>query len=152
MYSYHEGNPKKAVQETRRGKAPGLDGISPEIFKLGGPKLKAHLLSLYNTSWQRQILPQDFKDALIVTIYKKKGDRRNCDNHCSISLLSIAGKMLAKIMLNRLKTISEQLLPETQCGFHAGRSTADMMFTLRQMQEKAVEQQRSLYIVFMGFF
>ena len=36
---------EKALQETRRGKAPGLDGISPEILKLGGPKLKAHLLS-----------------------------------------------------------------------------------------------------------
>ena len=44
---------EKTLQETRRGKAPGLDGISPEILKLGGPKLKACLLSLYNTCWQR---------------------------------------------------------------------------------------------------
>ena len=51
----------KALQETRRGKAPGLDGISPEILKLGGPKPKAHLLSLYNTCYQRQTLPQDFR-------------------------------------------------------------------------------------------
>ena len=142
---------EKALQETRRGKAPGLDGISPEILKLGGCKLKAYLLSLYNTCWQRQTLPQDFKDALIITIYKRKGDKWNCDNHCSISLLSITGKVLAKIMLNTLKTISEQLLPETQCGFCAGRSTANMIFTLRQLQEKAVEHQRSLYIVFVDF-
>ena len=54
-------------------------------------------------------------------------------------------------MLNRLKTISEQLLPESHCGFCAGRSTGNMTFTLRQLQEKAVEQQRSLYIVFMDF-
>ena len=63
---------EKALQETRRGKAPGLDGISPEILKLGGPKVKAHLLSLYNTCWQRQILQQDFKDALIVMICKRR--------------------------------------------------------------------------------
>ena len=142
---------EKALQETRRGKAPGLDGISPEILKLGGPKLKAHLLSLCNTCWKRQTLPQDFKDALIITIYKRKGDRRECDNHQGISLLSVAGKVLAKIVLNRLNTFSEQLLPETQCGFHAGRSTADVIFTLRQLQEKAMEHQRSLYIVFMDF-
>ena len=142
---------EKALQETRRGKAPGLDGISPEILKLGGPQLKVHLLSLYNTCWQRQTLPHDFKDTLIIMIYKRKGDRRNCDNHWGISLLSITVKVLAKIMLNRLKTISEQLLPETQCGFYAGRSTADMIFTLRQLQEKAVEQQRSLYMAFIDF-
>ena len=34
---------EKILQETRRGKVPGLDGISPEILKLGGPKLKAPL-------------------------------------------------------------------------------------------------------------
>ena len=142
---------EKALQETRRGKAPGLDGILPEILKLGGPKLKAHLLSLYNTCWQGQTLLQDFKDALIVMIYKRKGDRRDCNNHCGISLFSIAGMVLAKIILNRLRTISEQLLPESQCGFHAGRSTADMIFTLRQLQEKAMEQQRSLNMVFVDF-
>ena len=142
---------EKVLQRTRRGKAQGLDGISPEILKLGGPKLKACLLSLYNTCWQRQTLPQDFKDALTVTIYKRKGDRMDCDNHHGISLLSITGKVLARIMLNRLKIISEQLLPESEYGFCAGRSTADMVFTLRQLQERAVEQQRSLYIVFMDF-
>ena len=84
-------------------------------------------------------------------IYKRKGDRRDCDNHHGISLLSIAGKVLAEIMLKRLKTISEQLLPESQCGFCAGRSTANKIFTLKQLQEKAMEQQRSLYIVFMDF-
>ena len=107
----------KALQETRRGKALGLDGISPEILKLGGPKLKGHLFSLYNTCWQRQTLPQDFKDTIIIMIYKRKGDRKNCHNYQGISLLSIAGKVLARIMLDRLKTISEQLLPETQCGY-----------------------------------
>ena len=34
---------EEALQGTRRGKAPGLDGISPEILKLGGPKLKTQL-------------------------------------------------------------------------------------------------------------
>ena len=83
-------------------------------------------------------------------IYKKK-KTRNCDNQHGISLLSITSKVIAKILLIRLKTISEQLLPETQCGFHSGRSTAGMIFTLRQLQEKAMEQQRSLYIVLMDF-
>ena len=63
---------EKALQETRRGQGSRPRWHLPEILKLGGPKLKAHLLSLYNTCWQRQTLPQDFKDALIVMIYKVK--------------------------------------------------------------------------------
>ena len=74
-----------------------------------------------------------------------------CDNYRGISLLAIAGKVLAKIVLNRLKPILEEVLPESQCGFRAGRSTSDMIFTLRQLQEKAVEQHQPLYVVFVDF-
>ena len=40
------------------------------------------------------------------------------------------------------------ILPESQCGFRRSRSTIDMLFTLRQLKEKAVEQQQSLCMVF----
>ena len=40
------------------------------------------------------------------------------------------------------------ILPESQCGFRRSRSTIDMIVALRQLQEKAVEQQQSLYMVF----
>ena len=73
-----------------------------------------------------------------------------CDNHRGISLLSIPGKILGRVILNRLsKHIHDiGMLPESQCGFHAGRSTMDMIFTARQLQEKCREQQRKLYAVF----
>ncbi|CAE1166797.1 unnamed protein product [Acanthosepion pharaonis] len=38
--------------------------------------------------------------------------------------------------------------PESQCGFRAGRSTVDMIFSLRQLQEKCREQQKPLFIAF----
>ena len=90
-------------------------------------------------------------DALIVTIYKEKGDRSDCGNHRGISLLSIAGKILAKTFLNKLKKISENVLPERHCGFRAERFTSDMISSLRQLQERAVEQQTPLYMVFVDF-
>lgn len=102
--------------------------------------MKSELFDLYNACWQSQCLPQDFGDALIITTYKKKGDRNVWGNHRGITLLSIAAKIMAEIMLNRLKTISEEVLPESQCGFRAGRATTNMIFTLRQLQEKAAEQ------------
>lgn len=54
-------------------------------------------------------------------------------------------------LLYRLQKISEDVLPEGQSGFRAGRSTTDMIFTLRQLQEEAVEQHRPLHIVFVDF-
>jgi len=94
---------EKAMRSTRNGKAPSQDGIAAEVLKYGGTSLKENFLELYNTCLEKMALPQDFKDALIVTIYKKRGERSECGNHRGISLLSIAGKILAKIVLNRVK-------------------------------------------------
>jgi hypothetical protein len=140
----------KALKTTASGKAPGIDGIPSEVLKNGGQLLRTELLNLFNACLSSEKIPQDF-DATIVTIYKRKGDRAECGNHRGISLLAIAGKVLAKIILNRLKEITEEILPESQCGFRAGRSTCDMIFTLRQLQEKAIEQHQPLYVVFVDF-
>ena len=86
----------------------------------------------------------------IVHIYKRNGDRSCCDNHRGISLLSTAGKILARVLLNRLNdhvSISN-IIPESQCGFRAGRGTTDMIFAARQIQEKCREQNHDLYTVF----
>ncbi|GAB1603816.1 hypothetical protein Ahia01_000662900, partial [Argonauta hians] len=39
-------------------------------------------------------------------------------------------------------------IPESQCGFRANRGTTDMVFVLRQIQEKCREQNRGLYVTF----
>ena len=100
--------------------------------------------------WEQESVPQEFKDASIIHLYKKKGNRQSCDNHRGISLLSIAGKILARIILNRLicHLDQEELLPESQCGFRRDRGTTDMIFAARQLQEKCQEQNLDLYLTF----
>ena len=59
------------------------------------------------------------------------------NNHQGIYLLSIADKILAGILLNRLIQHFEQgLLPESQCCFRSERETTNMIFAARQLQEK----------------
>jgi len=62
--------------------------------------------------------------------------------------LCIAGKVFARLLLPRVRQIDDRILPESQCGFRPSRSTSDMVFSLRQLQEKTVEQSRPLYVVF----
>jgi len=58
------------------------------------------------------------KDANILAIYRNKADRADCGNIRGISLLSVGGNILARVMLNRLLThAAEVILLETQCGF-----------------------------------
>ena len=140
---------EKAISQLSCGKAPGSDSIPAEIYKAGGSTLTEKLQELFSSFWDKGILPQEFKDASIVHLYKRKGNRQCCDNHRGISLLCIAGKILARVLLNRLITHLENgLLPESQCGFRAGRGTVDMIFAARQLQEKCQEQYQDLYTTF----
>ena len=82
---------------------------------------------------------------------QQNGDRAECGNSRGISLLSFAGKVLSKIMLTRLLEHAVDLvLPESQCGFRRGRSTIDMIFVARQLQEKCREQHQDLYLSFVN--
>ena len=116
-------NERSNKHSTTNNKAAGLDGIQAEMYKHGGEALVANLLDRYRRYLESGELPQDFKDALIVIIYKLKGDRQDCDNYRGISLLSIASKILPKILLQRLLVFANDVPPEAQCGFHSSRST-----------------------------
>ena len=65
-----------------------------------------------------------------------------------VSLLSIVGKVYARVILGRLQKLADRVYPESQCGFRAKRSTVDMIFSFRQLQEKCREQNMPLYAAF----
>ena len=138
----------KAIDSLACGKAPGTDGIPPDLIKLCKSTLLQSLHYTLCQCWREGGVPQDMKDAKIVTLYKNKGDRSDCNNYRGISLLSIVGKVYARVVLARLQQLAERVYPESQCGFRAERSTVDMIFSLRQLQEKCREQQKPLYIAF----
>ncbi|KAL8598641.1 hypothetical protein ACOMHN_013524 [Nucella lapillus] len=77
-----------------------------------------------------------------------KGDGRDCNNYMGISLLSSVDKLYACVVFVHLQQLAERVYPESHCGFRAERSTVDMIFRLRQLQEKCREQQKPLYIAF----
>ena len=123
----------KAIDSLSCNKAPGTDGIPPEVLKISKKSLLAQeLLSLLQLCWEKGVVPQDMRDAKVVTLYKNKGDRGDCNNHRGISLLSILGKAFARVALDRLHVLSERVYPESQCGFISARSTIDVVFSLRQ--------------------
>ena len=141
---------RKAIQHLSSGKAPSTDAIPAEVYKAGGLPMAEKTGRVVSMHVEKEAIPHDFKDASIIHLYKRKGNPQVCDNHRGISLLSIAGKILAKILLNRLNAHLDQagLIPESQCRFRKDRGAIDMIFTARQLQEKCQEQTVDLYMTF----
>ena len=129
---------KKAITQISAGKAPGKDGISAEIHKAAGRAALEAFHSVVAGILEDEDMPQELRDASIISLFKNKGTRADCANNRRISLLSIGGKSIPCFALNRLTaSISEANLPESHCGFHPGRSTIDMVFAIRHVQENA---------------
>ena len=83
-------------------------------------------------------------------VLHKKKDRTECSNYRGLSLVTHAGKVILKIVVNRLGDFCEEagILPEEQCGFRPQRSTLDMMIVVRRLQELGRTSSTSLDIYF----
>ena len=125
-----------------------MDGIPAEIFKSAGPVAIKALHSLLTSVWEEEDVPKEFRNATFVSLFKNRGSKTGCGNYRGSSLLSIGGKILARVILNRLITnTSEENLPEAQCGFRPNRSTTDMI-SVRQVQKKCMKQNMDFDAVF----
>ena len=119
---------ERAILRLKDNKAAGPDNIPPKVIKNGGCALHRKLHKFIFDCWSAKCLPQQWKNANIILVRKQMDDRAECGNSRGIFLLSVTGKVLAKIMLTRLfEHVVDLVLPESQCGFRRGRSTIDMI-------------------------
>ena len=102
LMNFQPSQKQGTIQHLSSGKAPGTDAIPAEVYIAGGLPMTEKLTELLQCMWRKEAILQDFKDASIIHLYKRKGNPQVCDNHRGFSLLSIAGKILAKVLLNRL--------------------------------------------------
>ena len=66
-------------------------------------------------------------------------------------MLSVPGKILNRIILERMKGKVDQTLHEQQAGFRQDRSCTDQIATLRIIVEQSIEWNSSLYINFVDY-
>ncbi|XP_065195778.1 uncharacterized protein LOC135827179 [Sycon ciliatum] len=125
----------RAISRLTNNKAPGESGILPEMVKHAGAQFHQTLLCLIHQIWRENQVPQAWKDAELVPI-PKKGDLSLCDNWRGIALLDVVGKVVGRLIQNRLQSVAERELPESQCGFRRGRSCTDQIFSVYQSVEK----------------
>ena len=93
---------EQSIKQINTGRAPGLDGIPAELLHYGGGNVALAVLELINQFWDGPPIPQDWIDAILVSIFKGKGSKSVCDNYRGITLLEVVGKVLARLLLNRL--------------------------------------------------
>jgi hypothetical protein len=114
-----------AIARLRKYESPAA-----ELIQAGGEILLSVIHRLINSVWNKEELPDQWKESIIVPVHKK-GDKTDCSNHRGISLLSTSYKMLSNILLSRLVPYIDEIIRDHQCGFRRNRSTTDQIFCIR---------------------
>ena len=118
-----------ALKALKDKKSHGPDKIANEMLKHMGPKAKSKLIGLYKNSWKERIVPQKWREAVMVPIYKKGKERSKTTSYRPISLTSCVGKLMERLINSRHVWHLEKrniLIPE-QAGFRHHRSTLDQV-------------------------
>ena len=76
-----------AIENLKRHKSPGIDQIPAELIKAGVRIIRSENHNIFNSIWNKEELPEEWKGSIIVPIYKK-GDKKDCINYRGISLFS----------------------------------------------------------------
>jgi len=100
--------------------------------------------------WKTQQWPQDWKRSVFTPI-PKKGNAKECSNHCTIVLISHASKVMLKILQARLQQYVNCELPDVHAGFRKGRGTRDQIASIHWIMEKAREFQKNIYFCFIDY-
>jgi hypothetical protein len=137
-----------AVKNLKLGKAPGRDGVTAKMLIYGGEDAMNWLEVLCKECWEKGSVPSDWKDAVLVPLYKGKGERTECKNHRGISLLSIPGKVFGRIIVRRIHLETSHKIWDVQCGFMSGRGCTDQMFSLKMIVDKYLGVNKKVFAAF----
>ena len=110
-----------AIEKLRNHTLPDNDQIPATLIKVGGRKIcyEIHKL-IFFCIWNKEEFPEEWKEPIIVLIYKKD-NTTDCSNCRCISLLPTTYKILSNILLSRLTPYAEESIGDHQCGFWHNR-------------------------------
>ena len=138
------------IKKLKNKKSPGPDGVANELLKSAASLVRKPLAHLMNACLQNETIPSDWRNALVILIFKK-GDPTDLKNYRPISLLSHMYKLFTKILTERISTAIDLAQSKDQAGFRSNRSAIDHLQALNQLSEKSVEFQIPISLAFIDF-
>ena len=115
---------RSAITSMKAAKAPGVDCLTVELLKADITTTVDVLHDLFCEIWVSETVPADWRRGLIVKI-AKKGDLTKCGSWRGITLMSVAAKVMGKVLIRRISGGVDAKLRKEQAGFRKGRSTIE---------------------------
>jgi hypothetical protein len=116
-----------AIAKLKKYKSPGSDQIPAELVHTGGEILLSAIHKLINSVWNKEELPDQWKESIIVPVHKK-GIKLTVIIIVGYHCYQLHNKIVSNILLSRLGPYIDEIFDYHQCGFRYNRSTTIRFF------------------------
>ena len=143
---------RKLLNGLNMHKATGPDGVSPRLLKTLSDELAPVLTVLFQASINQGILPQEWKKANVVPIFKK-GERSKAENYRPTSLTSVICKMLEHVLCSQIldQCDKNNILTNAQFGFRKRRSCETQLLLTLQDLSSTVDCKGQIDVILLDF-
>ena len=136
----------KSNCKMKNGKASGPTGVVTEMLKASFNICREMIADLTNSIVRENVMPSEWDDTFILSIFKGKGEAIDCGNSCGLKLTERVLKVVKQIIEVIISDVVN--VDDVKFGFMSGCGTTDAIFILRQIQEKYIRNNRKLYFAF----
>ena len=143
---------KNKLIQLNVSKSTGPDCIHGKILKELSNYLSKPLSLIFNKSLNERKVPKDWKFAIVKPLHKK-GKRNVVSNYRPVSLTSICGKTMERIIRDKMVTHLEKnnLLSKEQHGFRSGRSCATQLLEIMEIWTALLDKGIAVDCIYLDF-
>lgn len=129
----------------------GCDGIPSYFYKHYSVCVAYPLSIIFDFSFNFAIVPRDWKDAIVVPIYKGKGGDSDPGNYRDISLTPAPARLMEAIINRCLLSylLNNDLISRAQYGFLPNRSTVSQLLSVSNFIVNCVDDKRWVDVVYL---
>ncbi|CAM4609221.1 unnamed protein product, partial [Caretta caretta] len=133
-------------------KSMGPDALHPRVLKELAAVIAEPLAIIFENSWRSGEVPDDWKKANVVPIFKK-GKEEDPGNYRWVSFTSVPGKIMEQVLNESiLKHLEERkVIRNSQHGFTKGKSCLTNLIAFYDDITSSVDEGKAVDVLFLDF-
>ena len=134
IFRYSSEDIYKKILNLKHGKAPGIDQVTADFIKAAGVGIVPYLRYIFDYCLENQVIPDEWKMAVITPVYKGNGSKCSVDSYRPISLTCIICKIWESILSDYIRNVCDtnNYFDKRQFGFRKGHSCEAQLVGLQQ--------------------